>query len=206
MGRKFNISSSVAVHRVPQMTGEQLSCGSFRGSPVTGMKAPEFRGSSSVRPSTQAGLRQGDHARPLRHAAVLRLQLRRLPRSLTEHADPKGPHSPAQDLPRKLVQEEPGKRRLPVARVRRERARPGVDLQALRPGEGGGGGQEEHHRLAARGWRHRHQRSGQRCGYGGPVRRAQVFLAEGDEGVESLLLPTSWSRSTCSGGGGKFVN
>lgn len=145
--------------------------------------------------------RQGNYARPLCNAALLWLQLWWLPRSLAEHGEPKGPHSSAQDLPCQLVQKGSFDRRLPLARLRGKRPRPGVDLQALQPREGGWGGQEEHYRLAARRWHHRHQRAEQQCGYGCPVRRAQAFLAEGDEGVESLLHSASWSRSAGSGGG-----
>lgn len=63
---------------------------------------------------------QGDHARPVRHEAVLRLQLRPLPAALAVDGD-RGRREVAENLPRQLVPERrPGKYRAGA----RDRTRP----------------------------------------------------------------------------------
>jgi len=67
--------------------------------------------------------------RPLRHAAVLRLQHGRLLRALARDRPPRRRRQAAEDLLRQLVPQ--GRRRqVPVARLRRELARAGLDLPA----------------------------------------------------------------------------
>ena len=93
--------------------------------------------------------------RPLRHAAVLRLQHGRLLRALAPHRrGSTRPRRPAEDLLRQLVPQ--GRRRqVPLARLRRELARARVDLQ---PGHRQGAGRRHADRLRADARRHRHRR------------------------------------------------
>ena len=80
----------------------------------------------------RGGGRHGRRAalRPVRDAAVLRLPHGRLLRALAQAGRAQG-RGPAEDLPRQLVPQ--GRRRqVPVARLRRELARAGLDLPPLR--------------------------------------------------------------------------
>ena len=71
--------------------------------------------------------RQSHHARPLRHAPLLRLQLRPVPGTLAQHG-PAPRSQAAQDLPCQLVPKGQG-RQVPLARLRRELPGAGVDVQ-----------------------------------------------------------------------------
>jgi hypothetical protein len=74
--------------------------------------------------------------RPVRDAPVLRLQHGRVLRSLAGHRAPRRRQQAAADLLRQLVPQ--GRRReVPVARLRREQPRPGLDLPPLRGRRGG---------------------------------------------------------------------
>ena len=95
-------------------------------------------------------------SRPVRHAAVLRLQHGRLLRPLAEHRRQGRSGQAAQDLLRQLVPQRRG-RALAVAGLRGELAGPRV---GLRTGQRDRRGHRDADRLRARPRRHRHRRPG----------------------------------------------
>ncbi|XP_069352558.1 phosphoenolpyruvate carboxykinase, cytosolic [GTP] isoform X1 [Eulemur rufifrons] len=117
--------------------------------------------------------RQNHHARPLRHEALLWLQLRQIPGPLAEHgAAPSG--QAAQDLPCQLVPKGQG-RQIPLARLRRELQGAGVDVQ---PHQRERQRQAHAHRLHPCGGRPEPERPG-RHQHQGALRHLQGVLGEG---------------------------
>ncbi len=95
-------------------------------------------------------------ARPLRHAALLRLQHGRLLRPLAEHRGRRRPGEAPQDLLRQLVPQGRG-RTLAVARLRREL--PGARV-GVRAGQRDRRGHRDPHRVHPGSGGHRHRRPG----------------------------------------------